>query len=358
MNLCRLLALLLLFTGNLTYSQPDYASALDSLLKANPHYNGAVLILKHGEVAAMQTQGIADTSDTPLSDTSAFNLASLSKHITALAAAKLMQEGKLDLQEGVGKYLVAMDQPKYDSLRVKHLIYHTSGLPDYEELFKQYPSYAEPYGSNTSLLKLFSEKSPALKFTPGSRQEYSNTGYIILASIVEEISGKTLGDYLQETFFTPLKMEQAFLFSHDYPNPHPWRVKGLKFTARGTSLNDLTRYDGVVGDGNVYFSLQDFIKWEKFLSSGASLNEEYQDLYFHAAKDLPSNSMPYAFGWMAFDYKQMMQHTGGWVGFSNFYHRDLKNGFVMLILSNGSMDERQFVQFLKDVLSLKRLAES
>jgi CubicO group peptidase (beta-lactamase class C family) len=326
---------------------------MDSVLQSHPQFNGAVLIMKQDSVVGKAVQGIAKPDGTPLNVDSPFNLASVAKHITALAAAHLMNENKLEYNAPVSKYLPHLKATKYDSIQISDLIHHTSGLADYGKLFKKFPSYATPFASNSSLLNLIRDKEPELIFEPGSDYEYSNTGYIILASVIEKISGMSFGEYLKQTFFEPLQMKNSFGYSHAYPNQHPERVTGLKFS-KDTIVNDLNTLDGVIGDGNIYMSINDFVKWERFLNSEDLLSEKWRKLYFSPGRELPEGADPYAFGWIVFEDREVMQHAGGWVGFNTFYFRDQKNGTTMVGLSNGSITNEDFSEILTGINKLRK----
>ncbi|GAB2775714.1 hypothetical protein GCM10010465_22870 [Actinomadura fibrosa] len=309
--------------------------------------------MKQDSVVAKAAKGIADTKGTPIDFNSSFNLASVAKHFTALAAARLMEEEKLDYHAPVSNYLPQLKNAKYDSITIANLVHHTSGLPEYEELFEDYPSYADPYATNESMLELFKAHTPDLLFQPGEDYQYSNTGYIVLASVVEKISGMNMGEYFQKNFFDPLQMDNSFGYSHSYRNKHPERVIGLEFKG-DTLINDLNHLDGVIGDGNVYMSINDFVKWERFLRSQDLLSEKWRQIYFNPGADLPDNADPYAFGWVVYKDRQVMQHAGGWVGFSTLYYRDQKSGTVMVALSNGSITNEEFSTILKAINQLRK----
>jgi CubicO group peptidase (beta-lactamase class C family) len=343
--------LLLLIVLDLHSQTPQ--QQLDSILYSHPEFNGTVLLMKQDSVVAKAVQGVADTSGTLLDFDSSFNLASVAKHITALAAARLMDENKLDYNSPVSKYLPQFDDPKYASIMISDLVHHTSGLPDFEELFKEHPSYSVPYATNDSMLELFKIHKPDLIFQPGEDYQYSNTGYIVLASVIEKVSGMKMGEYLQKIFFGPLGMNNAFGYSHSYKNKHPERVVGLKFS-QDTIVHDLTNLDGIIGDGNVYMSINDLVKWERFLNSQDLLSEEWRQTYFRPGASLPEDADPYAFGWIVFEDRQVMQHAGGWVGFSTFYYRDLKSNITMIALSNGSISNENFFAVLKGMSQLRK----
>ncbi|SDG56790.1 serine hydrolase domain-containing protein [Psychroflexus sediminis] len=350
-----LLTISLFLTVSITasaYPDPYVNRQFDSLLAQHPEFNGAILVMKKDSVVASVVKGVANAQGSPLHLSSSFNLASLSKHFTALSIARLLEKDQLQLKTYVSEYLPALKNEKYRNITLEHLLHHTSGLPDFEKLYQTYPTYAEPFATNKSLLRLFETQEPDLDFDPGLKHEYSNTGYIFLASIVEEVTGKTFGGYLKEEFFDPLDMKNAFGYTHAYADKHPERVKGIHLTKDKIVLNDLTPMDGIIGDGNIYMSIHDFIKWERFLNSDKILSEEWKEKYFKPGRNLPKGSVPYGYGWVVYEDRQVMQHAGGWVGFSTMYYRDLKSGYSFVALSNGSMENEQFKSLLMDVLAM------
>jgi CubicO group peptidase (beta-lactamase class C family) len=349
----RIILFFLLYLSLHTLSAQVLNKQLDSLF-VKEAFNGAVLILQNDTVIAKTQRGVADEKGSKLTATSAFNLASVSKHFTALAVAKLLDEGRISYESPIWKYLPQLKDSKYKSIKLYHLLHHISGLPDYEELFKKHPKYAQPFATNKTLLKLFREQKPDLVSTPGEKYQYSNTGYILLASIVEAITGSTFGSYLEKKFFNPLDMNNAFGFSYDYQNLHPERVKGIRVSQQEVTLNDLTPLDGVIGDGNIYLSLEDLVKWDRYLNSQEVLSAQWRIKYFSPGKDLPQEAMPYGFGWIVFEDQQVVQHAGEWVGFNTFYYKNLKAKSTMIILSNSSIQAEEFHKLISQVVTIMK----
>jgi CubicO group peptidase (beta-lactamase class C family) len=344
----RIILFFLLYLSFHNLSAQVLNKQLDSLF-LKEEFNGAVLIVQNDTVIGKTQRGVADEIGTKLTSTSAFNLASVSKHFTGLAVAKLLDEGRIKYEAPIWEYLPQLKHSKYKSIKLYHLIHHTSGLPEYDVLFKNYPRYAKPFATNKTLLDLFRQQKPDLVFRPGDKFEYSNTGYIFLASIVEAISGTNFGSFLDKKFFKPLEMDNAFGFSYEYQSLHPERVKGLRLLQQA-SLHDLTPLDGVIGDGNIYLSLDDLVKWDRYLNSQELLSAEWKAKYFSPGKNLPAEALPYGFGWVVFKDRQVIQHAGEWVGFNTFYYKDLKAKSTMVILSNGSIKAEDFNKMISQAI--------
>lgn len=184
----------------------DIKANLENLfkyIKEKQLLNGTALVAKKGEVLYDVAFGDADMStNRPLTSQSVFNLASVSKPITATAILLLVQDGKLNLDEYLNKWLP--DLP-YEGITIRHLLNHTSGLPDYLDLFENYWDKTK-IADNEDLLTYLIKYKPERLFVPNERVEYSNTGYILLALIVERITHMNFADFLKYNIFKPLKM--------------------------------------------------------------------------------------------------------------------------------------------------------
>lgn len=337
----RVISFILFYFSIIDLSAQVLNKSLDSLL-LKENFNGGVLIIHNDVVKGKTQQGFADEIGNNLTSKSSFNLASVSKHFTALAISKLIDDRRVQYESPISEYLPELKHSKYKDVKVYHLIHHTSGLPAFHVLLKSHPKYATPFATNKSLLALFKNLKPDLYFAPGNKYEYSNTGYIFLASIVEAVSGMNFSSYLEKQFFKPLELTTAFGYAKGYKNSHPDRVKGLNFLNGQVKLNDLTHLDGVIGDGNIYLSLDDLVKWDKYLNSKELLSAEWHKKYFSIGKGLPKGATPYGFGWVVSEDRQVVQHAGEWVGFNTFYYKDLKSNFTVVVLSNNSMEGANF----------------
>ena len=174
--------------------------------------NGTVLIAKDGEILYKGAFGRADFySKRKLKINSIFNLASVSKPITALGIMLLVQANKLSLDDPIEKWLP--DIP-YKEITVRQLLNHTSGLPDYLELFACYWNNSK-IAVNQDLFELLVKYKPERLFEPNERMEYSNTGYVMLALIIEEVSGLSFAEYMKVNIFLPVGMQNTEVFVKD-----------------------------------------------------------------------------------------------------------------------------------------------
>lgn len=323
---------------------------LDSLfleLFTNNEFNGAVLVAEKGEILLEKGYGLADAaSKLPFTAETPSNSASLAKQFVAMAAMQLKEKGKLDYDSKVNEVLP--DFP-YDTISIRHLLTHTSGLPDYIELTYTRGDTTRVLG-NSDVRKLFSEFKPALLFTPGSKFEYSNTGYLFLTMVVEAVSGMNLGEYAKQNIFEPAGMSTASVYSLELGTFPDNGARGFRVVDGKSEPFDLIWMDGVYGDGNFYFSVTDLYKWHEALStnklvSASNFSEAITPYILNNGK--PTR---YGFGWFVNPQKNITWHTGTWQGFYNLLYRDLANDRVVIFLDNHSMTHR--VSVAKAILDI------
>lgn len=193
---------------------------------------GNLLVYKDGEVIFRSAHGLRSIDPLDSLDlNSQFRLASVSKQFTGMAIMKLKEKGKIDYDQKVNSIL--SDFP-YDNITVRHLLHHTSGLTDYERIIADHFDREDPNKQyilgNNEILDVFYRVDPDLDFQPGERWEYSNTGYLVLATIVETVSGQHFRDFLKEQIFDPVGMTNTTLYQYQIeadPNM-PNRVYGYK----------------------------------------------------------------------------------------------------------------------------------
>ncbi|MBL7136236.1 MAG: beta-lactamase family protein [Candidatus Marinimicrobia bacterium] len=293
-------------------------------------FSGVVLYAEKGQIKYQQSLGTADIhGKKPLSLDSSFNLASVSKQFTATAIMLLKQDGKLEYDQTVQTYLTEFP---YGNITVRHLLNHTSGLTDYIKLAKKYWDRSKIF-TNDDMLALFAKYKPELEFKPGSAFAYSNTGYVVLSEIVERVSGSTFESFLSQRIFQPLNMKNSRVFNLlSKDKTFETRVFGKK----GNKLNDLIILDGVTGDGAVYASANDLLRWDQAIYQNKLIKKELQDEAFKPVTFVNGEKSYYGFGWSLSKNKDYVIHAGAWVGFSTVILRNFVNKSVTIILTNNS----------------------
>ncbi|RCS26751.1 class A beta-lactamase-related serine hydrolase [Polaribacter sp. WD7] len=311
---------------------------LDSLLKRinkRHDFHGAILVSKNKKIVYKNQIGFADfKKKIPLNEESTFQLASVSKQFTAAAIMLLHERNKIKITDTVNTYFPNFP---FENITIKHLLNHTAGLPKYFWV-AEHEWQKEKAPTNLEMMELFSCSSVQRFFKPGRNFDYSNTGYFILASIVEKVSGTSFGNFLKENIFDPLDMKNSYVYSckHDIPHKNQltgyrlyrgWRHIGIKNTVN----------DGVVGDKNVYSTTEDLFKWTYGLNSGKLLSKASLDLMYTKGETIYGRKIPYGFGFRVdrSDEKNIY-HYGKWNGFSTALTNYLDDDLVVIVLEHTS----------------------
>jgi len=263
---------ILLMMTLVAYAEDSAPVADDELVQVEAlfeHFNegkqpgAAALVIKDGQVVFMQGFGYADIdNDVRISADSSFRLGSVSKQFTTTAIAVLAEEGKLNFDDLITVHIPELD--KWPDVTVRHLMEHTSGIPDYYEK-GYYDDYDHdgPMAKMSDLVEILSSY-PDPDFPPGEKYVYNNGAYEVLAIIVERVSGMPFSDFLKKRVFAPAGMSTATTFNSSRPDI-PNRVFGYSKTESGYELNDYDAFNDMLGDGGVYATLLDFIAWDNSL---------------------------------------------------------------------------------------------
>src|SRR6478736_615491 len=334
-------------------STPEQANTLvasiDSIMTSavdTAKFNGNVLVAKNGVVVYQKSFGLAnyDTGE-KLNDSSLFELASVSKQFTAMGIMKLKESGLLSYDDDIRKYLPAIP---YEGMTVRHLLTHTSGLPEYEQLFVKPNWDSTKIVFNNDIIALLAKVKPPVLFAPGEKWEYSNTGYALLASIIEAVSGKSYGEFLAENIFKPLNMTRTRTYNTRRSTHEiiPNYAYGFVYSDRlqKYSLPDsLSEYyfvitlDGIEGDGIVNSTTGDLFKWNEALYTDKLIKPESLEEAFTPVKLNNDSTYHYGFGWgiETAPTGRVVVHTGSWPGYRTFIKRYLDTKDCIIVLSNN-----------------------
>lgn len=328
--------------------QDDRVQKIDSLFKVlyqNQEFNGNVLIAEKGNILYKKNFGLRDEiQKLPLDDNSIFELASVSKQFTAMGIVLLEQKGKLKYDDLISMYIPELSF--YKGITIRQLLNHTGGLTDYMQLVGTKGDTTK-INTNKDIIALFAKEKPEALFTPGSKFDYSNTGYALLASIIEKVSGKSYPTFLAENIFKPLKMENTFVYNRrlapkkiaDYAYGYVYNDKGEKVLPdNDPNSNYVVCLDGIVGDGTVNSTTVDLLKWDRALYSDKLISKKSLELIF-TPPALPNDEKTnYGFGWMvnkSDDYGKVANHSGGWPGYVTFIERHMDNDKTIIVLQNN-----------------------
>jgi len=337
------LLVLVLFYTHLGYSQyttQQIENINSTLTKLHEQamFNGVVLIAQDGKALYKKAFGIANIqTQESLTPNSSFNLASVSKQFVAMMTMILKEQGKLQFDDKVKKYLPNFP---YDKITIRQLLTHTSGLPEYFDLATQYTNTLDTL-NNEKLIKLLTDLKPELEFESGSEWEYCNTGYALLASIIEKASSMKIEDFFSKYITQPLHLTNTFVYSLNIKSPlslKTQRVYGFERQNGRNYPNDLTRFDGIVGDGNIYSSVEDLLIYEQALYTNKLVSKETLQEAFIPVKLKKGETYNYGFGWEISDDEETLSHTGSWVGFENYIERNITKKTTVIILSNSTND--------------------
>jgi N-acyl-D-aspartate/D-glutamate deacylase/CubicO group peptidase (beta-lactamase class C family) len=332
----KVLFLIILFPS-ITFAQHNTKiTRIDSVLTylhQRQLFNGTVLIGEKGKVLYKKAFGIANPKTlTPLTTASSFNLASVSKQFYTMMTMMLKEQGKLNYDDAVQKYLPLFPYP---NITVRHLMNQTSGLPEYFDIAQGDMTLLDTL-TNQSMLDLLAAKKPALVFQPGERWEYCNTNYTTLASVIEKISGTTADQFFHQKIAVPLKLTNTYVYNLKMKSFPPSRVFGFRYEGGKPVLNDLVRFDGIVGDGNVYSSVEDLYKWDQALYTEKLVKKATFAEAITYGKLNNGEDTRYGFGWFIREPGKIVSHTGGWVGFATVITRYIDKNQTIIILDNSS----------------------
>jgi len=306
----------------------------------------AVIIIQNGKVLLKKGYGLANLqTKAPITTDTAFRLASLTKQFTAMAVMMLAERGKLKYEDPLSKFFPEF--PTYaEKITIRHLLNHLAGFPEYEDLFiksgkidKDWPRSAstkpsafEP-SSKDALAILEQVKSP--DFGPGEKFRYSNSGYVILAQIVEKVSGQSFRQFLEQNTFAPLGMKRSFVNDETRP-----RVSNLatSYTLKDGVYHDIdyTPVNAIYGEDNVYSTIEDLYKWDQALYTEKLVKASTLKEAFSPGRLNDGSLTSYGFAWgvSTFLGLESVAHSGSWLGFRTRIVRFPAQRFTVIILSN------------------------
>ena len=323
-------------------SREEKISKLSKWMKSqhdNGNFNGSILLLKEGKIIFDKNYGYEDVENKKaLSSNSSFNLASVSKQFTAMGIMLLAEQESINYDDNISKYLPELSYIK--GVTIRHLLHHTSGLPDYMELTDKYWDKLVTF-KTSDLLRLLKKYKTPVKFKPNSKFEYSNTGYVLLSAIIERVTQQKYSDFMSKNIFQPLKMYDTAIFNLQ-SDSKVLKNRVYGFRTRGVFVkkkvyNDLNYLDGVAGDGAVYSSSFDLLKWHQSISKGTLLPLETYKGALTPGKLDDGEKTNYGYGWgLSHSKDGSHQHSGAWQGFSSYIYRSPKHDTLVVILDSSS----------------------
>jgi CubicO group peptidase (beta-lactamase class C family) len=292
----------------------------------------SVMVLQEGKVLFAKGYGMADLdAKARCSANTNFRLASVTKQFTAMSVMILADRKKLSLDDTLPDFFPEF--PEYGrKITVRHLLTHTSGLIDYEDII--------PKGTTIPLLDRdvlrLLLKQDRTYFSPGSKFKYSNSAYSLLALIVEERSGETFAHFLRQNIFVPLKMNHTLAYEQGISTVSN-RAYGYSGGAGGKfERTDQSLTSSVLGDGGIYSSAEDLKKWDAALYTTKLARSSTLKQIFTAGPESENPGAHYGFGWYIGEYRGLKEiwHSGTTRGFSTRIVRYPEKKFTVIILTN------------------------
>lgn len=293
----RILIFISLITNVLCIScgKNQRAAMIDEMMSeyAKPDGPGAsVLVMKDDSIVFSRAYGLADiTTGERLTTEHNFRLASITKQFTAMTIMMLSEAGRLSLEDSIARFFP--DFPEYGrGIRVKHLLTHTSGLVDYEDLI---PDTVTVQVHDIDCLRLMGQ-TDSLYFEPGSQYRYSNTGYALLALITEHVTGDRFADVLRDRIFQPLGMRTSVAFEEGISSVHH-RSYGHSRKEDGWAKTDQSVTSAVLGDGGIYSNPTELATWISVLWQHRLISDSLQHQVWTNALLNDGEAIDYGFGW-------------------------------------------------------------
>ena len=313
------------------------------MLNNQSQFNGNVLIIDDGVEILKKSYGLANrTSNEKLDEDSVFELASVSKQFTATGIIILKQQGQLNYTDKVTLYFPELEF--CSDVTIENLLNHTSGIPDYMSLIINNWN-KEKTATNKDVVLELAERVDSLDFSPNERFDYSNSNYVLLASIIEKVANQSYADFMKENIFTPLGMIRSSVLNRRYKNVtiENYAYGYVQGERQEVALPDSLGYlqyviylDGIVGDGMVNSTVNDLRIWDESLRSNAIISKKEFDYLLHRNTLNNGEINDYSFGW---NIKQTedglsMSHSGSWPGYVTYLSRGVEEEDLIVILQN------------------------
>lgn len=309
----------------------NYANGVEviynKILRAN-RFNGGVIVAKNGEVVFERYEGFSNFSTQEhITANTAFHIASISKTFTSAAILRLWEQQKLSLDDSLQKFFPAFP---YHNISIKQLLTHRSGLPKYE-YFMDTAWHGNRQATNDDMLQFMVSKQPDLYAMPNKHYQYCNTNFALLALVVEKITGQSFPQYMKDSLFLPLGMNNSFVFStKDTLNYAPSYMYN-------NSPYKLEPLDCIYGDKNVYSTPRDLLLWDKALYGGAFISKQTLKMAFEPYSTERKSVHNYGMGWHLFVGKgedMVVYHNGWWHGNNTSFVRLVKDTATVIALGN------------------------
>jgi CubicO group peptidase (beta-lactamase class C family) len=292
------------------------------------NFSGCVFVEKKGKILVNEGYGMANYELNVSNTTKTkFNIGSITKTFTATAIMQLVEKNKISLEDTIDKYI--QGYPNGNKISISQLLSHKSGIPDFTD-FSEFMDTVRLYKTPQQLIDGF--KNKPLEFEPGTKYKYSNSGYVLLAYIIEKVTGQTYEDYLNENILKPLEMNDTEIV--DAKKIVQNRASGYTVSNKKIIHCDMVDNSYEFGAGGIYSTVEDLYKWYENINSVKILSKDSWN------KMLTPNSEFYGYGWITGDMKfddvkkKVIGHNGLTFGFSSDFLKYVDDDLVIIVLSN------------------------
>jgi CubicO group peptidase (beta-lactamase class C family) len=335
----------------------SFAIKIDSLMNTDPDFSGVILAATGGKIRYHRAFGFHDYQHKlPLDTTYIFELASVSKQFTSMVIMMLKEEGKLNYDDSLSSYIPGLP---YEGITIRHLLTHTSGLPDYQAVMNEYWDKSK-IATNDDNIEYLIKYHPRPSFAPGEKYEYSNTGYMLLASVAEKASGKDFIEFCRERIFKPLQMTSTDIRTKDEKKLLENFAPGYIYVEekhRYVPADSFPEFNYTIwlgnrkGPGRVSSTSRDLLKWDRALYGETLIKQTTLQDAFSPMKLHSGTLSNYGFGWMivpATDAGKVVLHTGGNPGYQTLIMRCIDADKTIIVLSNNaSQNVDKIVSFIQ-----------
>ena len=297
-------------------------------------FNGNILFAEKGQIIAHKSYGMAHfRNKEELTEEHSFQLASVSKTITAIATLQLVEEGILNLNDSIQQFFPNFP---YKGMDIHQLLSHRTGMSQYTHFCDRpdsiWPDKTKTI-SNNDVIDIMEQIVPLQNYPPNKRYYYCNTNYLILASIIEKVTDQKFGDYVKANIFIPSGMTNSCIYdrtnkdelikpAQGYENRIPWEDVYL---------------NGCVGDKNVYSTTGDLLKFDRALNQNLLINDSLKQMAFSPKNKTFKSNQNYGYGFRLKEHKEygkIVYHTGWWKGFRSYYIKVIEKDQTIIVLNN------------------------
>lgn len=336
-------------------SNPNNKKILDSLfniIEKQKQFSGEVLVAEKGEVIFHKAFG-----ECP--EHAQYDIGSIAKTFVAASIMLLQNEKKLDINNSVNNYIKTFP---YQTISIKNLLNHTSGLPDYMNYFTTEWDKSK-IATSKDVLNYLINKKPALDFNPGENWKYSNTGYVILSLIIENVTNKTFQEFLQDKLFRKYNLNNTKVYATTKNKIYKNQCLGLVYSIQENQYiqaKELEKWSwvnyikGITGDGMTLSTAEDLFKWDRLLYTNKLFDTKTKNFIF-SPTITPNGTHNYGIGWQLSQSDELghvVSHSGAYPGYITYFTRFIDVDKTIIVLSNKESDSvLKIKSMIDDVLS-------